>query len=135
MLTENEITRIYLQDLNSQEPLSKEEERLIGLEIEKNKKILLEECSKSDLFWQQIDRLEESIKRNKNNLIKLTSRLDNESSNKQEKSVEADFNKLFQDKTLENLLLVDLTTSAVQNLLNPIKTLNKNVQEVEDEQT
>ena len=76
MITENEITRIYLQDLDQQEPISKEEEREIGLEIEKNKKRLLEECVKFKMFWDNIDKLKESIDRNNINLIRSTSRLD-----------------------------------------------------------
>ena len=127
MLTENEITRIYLQDLDEQEPITKEAERLIGLEIEKNKRILLEECSKFDLFWINISKLIESIERNKINLIRSTSRLEGEPSDSAVNRVMKSFNKLAKNNTLENLIEVELTTSAIQNLINPIKELKTKI--------
>ena len=41
-MTENDITKVYLQDLDSRslDPISKAKEQEIGLEIEKNKKKL-----------------------------------------------------------------------------------------------
>ena len=53
-MTENDITKVYLQDLDKQHPISKEEEKLVGREIEKNKKRLLEECTRYEFFWNHI---------------------------------------------------------------------------------
>ena len=129
-MTENDITKVYLQDLDKQHPISKEEEKKIGLEIEKNKKRLLEECTKYEFFWNHIFLLEEAIDRNENNLIKFTSLLDNQSTKKQINSARKLFSILFKTPTLDNLYKVCLTTSTIQNLLNPIKKLNNEINEI-----
>ena len=129
-MTENDITKVYLQDLDNQHPISKEEEKLVGLEIEKNKKILLEECTRYEFFWDHILLLKEAIERNENNLIKFTTKLDNQSTKRQINAARKTFNKLFDDLTLDNLYKVCLTTSTIQNILNPIKKLNNEIEEI-----
>ena len=130
-MTENDITKVYLQDLDKLAvPIGKEEEKLIGREIEKNKKILLEECTKFNFFWNHVLLLEEAINRNENNLIKFTSKLDNKSTKRQINAARKLFNTLFQDLTLENLYKVCLTTSTIQNVLNPIKKLNNDINDI-----
>ena len=129
-MTENDITKVYLQDLDKQHPISKEEEKVIGLQIEKNKKKLLEECTKFPFFWNHILLLKDAIERNENNLIKFTSKLDNHSNKRQINRARKTFNILFDDLTLENLNKVCLTTSTIQNVLNPIKKLNNDIHDM-----
>ena len=130
-MTENDITKVYLQDLDkSAIPITKAEEKIIGAEIEKNKKILLEECTRFEFFWDHILLLEEAINRNENNLIKFTSKLDNKSTKRQINSARKLFTKLFSDLTIENLHKVCLTMSTIQNILNPIKKLNNEINEI-----
>ena len=79
-MTENDITKIYLQDLDKQHPISKEEEKAIGLEIEKNKNLLLKKCSEYSFFWEKILLMKDAIVRSPSNIIKYTTKLDNASS-------------------------------------------------------
>ena len=129
-MTENDITKVYLQDLDRQHPISKEEEKKIGLEIEKNKKKLLAECTRYKFFWNHILILRDAIDRNENNLIKFTTKLGKDATRKQIDSARKLFNKLFNDLNLDNLYKVCLTTSTIQNVLNPIKKLNNDIKEI-----
>lgn len=131
-MTENDITKVYLQDLDSRslDPISKAKEQEIGLEIEKNKKKLLEECTKFEFFWDRILILRDAIERNENNLIKFTTKLDNTSTKRQINAARKTFGKLFDNLNLENLYKVCLTTSTIQNVLNPIKKLNNEIKEI-----
>ena len=128
-MTENDITKVYLQDLDSQHPIPKVEEQKIGLEIEENKMKLLAECAEYEFFWDHILLLRDAIERNENNLIKFTTKLDNKSTNYQINTSRKAFNRLFKDLNLANLYKVCLTTSTIQNVLNPIKKLNNDIQE------
>ena len=128
-MTENDITKIYLEDLDKQHPITKEEEKKIGLEIEENKKLLLKKCSEYDFFWEKILLMKDAIKRSPSNIIKYTTKLDNSSSANKISKINREFNKLFKEQTLEQLINISLTSSTVQNLLNPIKKLNNDIRE------
>ena len=129
-MTENDITKIYLEDLDKQEPIGKAKEQEIGLEIEKNKNLLLETCSKFPFFWERVLLMKEAIVRSPSNLIKYTTKLDNNSAKTRIAKVKREFNKLFKDQTLETLINISFTMSTIQNLLNPIKKLNGEVKDI-----
>ena len=129
-MTENDITKVYLQDLDKQHPITKEEEKKIGLEIEKNKNLLLKKCSEYEFFWERILLMKDAIKRSPSNIIKYTTKLDNASSKTKIARINREFNKLFKDQSLEALIKISLTTSTIQNLLSPIKKLNNEIKDL-----
>ena len=129
-MTENDITKVYLSDLDKQHPITKEEEKAIGLEIEKNKNLLLKKCSEYNFFWDKILLMKDAIIRSPSNIIKYTTQLDNASSKTKILRINREFNKLFKEQTLEALTKISLTTSTIQNLLQPIKKLNNEIKNV-----
>ena len=129
-MTENDITKVYLQDLDKQHPITKEEEKAIGLEIEKNKNLLLKKCSEYPFFWEKILLMKDAIVRSPSNIIKYTTKLDNASSKTKIARINREFNKLFKEQSLEALTKMSLTTSTIQNLLNPIRKINNEIEEV-----
>ena len=131
MSTENDITRIYLQELDNHAPISKEKEQEIGREIEHSKKKLLEEIAKYDFFDHQLNKVKEAIERDRVNIIKFTTRLDTDSKVRQINKVYNDFQELFIDVNLDTLIKVSFTLSAIQNLINPVKKLNVKITEYE----
>ncbi len=125
----NEFVRTYLSKINKVPFLPKKVQKEIGFKIKENEIKILECCTEFTEFRNQLKHLKVILERNPNNIFKLSKNIDENSPKKDVIETEGYFSDLFLnlenevslEQTVESLKKVNLTSSTINQILEPIK--------------
>ena len=142
---ESEMIRTYLKKLNNNY-FTKAEEQVIGRRIKKVEAVILELCLKSDVFIDELERVCDAVLRNKNNAVKYSKKLIDDSPDEDKLRISEYFAQIKEiivkegPNTKEDTVLISklvsyvgLTSSALSQMILPIKQKHDSVQKYLDE--
>ena len=137
--TELNIINLYFNDLDSCKFLTKKEEQEIGTRIKVTEQKMIRECINYKAFRNSLENLSKNMSANPDNIVKCSKELIDEPTDEDRERVSKLFGKMadsLHHRELEEVLFylkeINITSSALNNLLAPIKKNFVKINELEE---